>query len=65
MCDDYSGSTDQSSDAVKVRISGTPKDSKKNCIMIAKKLEEKVTLDKPLGDRNVVDAATGKGVGKG
>ena len=64
VCDDYRLSADESGDAVEVTVTGEPKKPGQNCIMVAKKLEEKVTLDKPLGDRKVVDAATGEGIGK-
>jgi hypothetical protein len=45
-----------------VTITESNPDPKRVCIMIAKELTEKVTLDKPLGDRKVVDAATGEAV---
>ncbi|MCM2576388.1 hypothetical protein [Streptomyces meridianus] len=64
VCDDYRITADESGDAVKVKVTGEPKKPGQNCIKVAKKLEEKVTLDKPLGDRKVVDARTGKGIGK-
>lgn len=64
VCDDYRLTADESGDTVKVEITGEPKKPGQYCIKVAKKLEEKVTLDEPLGDRKVVDARTGKGVDK-
>lgn len=56
VCSDYSASAKETDDTVKVTVSEKPKTSDRVCIMIAKKLTETVTLDKPLGDRKVVDA---------
>ncbi|MGP3924045.1 hypothetical protein [Streptomyces sp. 8N616] len=66
VCSDYSASADTSSPGtVKVQVTGKEKKPGQVCIKIAKLFEKKVTLDKPLGDRKVVDAATGKAVQKG
>lgn len=65
VCDDYRVSADESGDEVTIRVTGEPKKPGQQCIKVAKELEEKVTLDKPLGERKVVDEKTGKGVRKG
>jgi hypothetical protein len=63
VCSDYSASADTSEPGVvKVKVLGKERKPGQVCIKIAKQFEEKVTLDKPLGDRKVVDAATGKAV---
>ncbi|MCX4822548.1 hypothetical protein OG883_22150 [Streptomyces sp. NBC_01142] len=61
-CSDYAAKASESGDRVKVAITEKNPDPKRVCIMIAKELTEKVTLDKPLGDRKVVDADTGEAV---
>ncbi|MFF4228229.1 hypothetical protein [Streptomyces sp. NPDC001820] len=62
VCSDYAAKATESPGQVKVTITESNPDPKRVCIMIAKELTEKVTLDKPLGDRKVVDAATGEAV---
>lgn len=62
VCSDYAAKAAESASQVKVTITESKPDPKRVCIMIAKELTEKVTLDKPLGDRKVVDAATGETV---
>lgn len=63
VCSDYSATADTSAPGkVKVEVTGKDKKPGQMCIKIAKRLEEKVTLDRPLGDRSIVDAATGKAV---
>jgi hypothetical protein len=62
VCSDYAAKASESGSQVKVTITESNPDPKRVCIMIAKELTEKVTLDKPLGDRKVVDAATGEAV---
>ncbi|MET8676464.1 hypothetical protein ABZW18_02375 [Streptomyces sp. NPDC004647] len=64
VCSDYSASADASSGTVKAQVTGEEKEPGKKCIKIAKQFEKKVTLDKPLGDRKVVDASTGTAVPK-
>jgi hypothetical protein len=63
VCSDYSATADETGGTdgkVTVRVTGKPwKD--KVCIMIAKVFHEKVTLDKPLGNREVV-STDGKAV---
>ncbi|MEV8019628.1 hypothetical protein AB0O76_25395 [Streptomyces sp. NPDC086554] len=60
-CSDYSASADESKDSVRVKVTETKKKGEV-CIMIAKEFTQTVTLDEPLGDRKVVDAAGGKTV---
>ncbi|MFE7772379.1 hypothetical protein ACFU5O_00435 [Streptomyces sp. NPDC057445] len=62
VCSDYAGEAEESGTEVKVRITETRPDPGKVCILIAKELTEKVTLDRPLGDRKVVDTVTGEAV---
>ncbi|MEV6396401.1 hypothetical protein AB0M39_16740 [Streptomyces sp. NPDC051907] len=62
VCSGYKATADESGDQVKVTITEQNPDPERVCIAIAKELTEKVTLDKPLGDRKVVDAQTGKAV---
>jgi hypothetical protein len=62
VCSDYAATASESDGQVKVAITESKPDPDRVCIMIAKELTEKVTLDKPLGDRKVVDAATGEPV---
>lgn len=62
VCSDYAATASEAGDQVKVRITESNPDPDRVCIMIAKELTEKVTLDKPLGDRKVVDAQTGETV---
>ncbi|MET8690410.1 hypothetical protein ABZV77_40000 [Streptomyces sp. NPDC004732] len=55
-CAEYSASAREDGDRVTVGIEQTGKKGDV-CIMMAKDLKKKVTLDKPLGDRKVVDSA--------
>ncbi|WP_338676233.1 hypothetical protein V1460_27085 [Streptomyces sp. SCSIO 30461] len=61
VCSEYSGKAEESASEVKVHITETRKDPGKVCILIAKELTTEVTLDKPLGDRKVVEP-TGQAV---
>jgi hypothetical protein len=63
VCADYSASVSESSDKVTVTVTETPWKGK-ICILIAKVYEQKVHLDKPLGDRKVV-GTNGKGIPQG
>ncbi|MEV8312900.1 hypothetical protein AB0Q95_01905 [Streptomyces sp. NPDC059900] len=58
VCSDYSASADESKDSVRVKVTETHKKGEV-CVMMAKEFTETVTLDKPLGDRKVVDAEGG------
>ena len=55
-CSEYSASATEDGDQVKVTV-GERRQEGKVCVMMAKEIKETVTLDKPLGDREVVDAA--------
>ncbi|WAL95062.1 hypothetical protein [Streptomyces sp. Je 1-369] len=55
-CSEYAASAQEDGDRVKVAVKETGKTGDV-CIMMAKDLKKKVTLDKPLGDREVVDSA--------
>ncbi|MEV6315147.1 hypothetical protein [Streptomyces sp. NPDC051776] len=66
VCHTYTAKADTSlSDKVVVRVTGKEKKPGQVCVKMAKEYEEKVTLDKPLGDRELMDASTGKAVAKG
>ncbi|MEU2431680.1 hypothetical protein ABZ611_19560 [Streptomyces sp. NPDC007861] len=62
VCSDYAGAAEESAGEVRVRIVETRQDPDRVCIMIAKELTEKVVLDRPLGDRKVLDAVSGQAV---
>ncbi|MFD5593686.1 hypothetical protein [Streptomyces griseorubiginosus] len=53
VCADYSASASESSGQVTVKVTAKPWRDKV-CIMIAKEIQKTVTLDEPLGDRQVV-----------
>lgn len=60
VCESYSVSAKESSSQVKLEIKGKRLHPGRPCILIAKQIDKKVELDKPLGDRKVVDARTGE-----
>ncbi|MEU5399537.1 hypothetical protein ABZ348_09575 [Streptomyces sp. NPDC005963] len=62
VCSDYRATAVESGGAVKVRITESSPDPDRVCIALAKQLTETVTLDRPLGDRTVVDAESGGAV---
>ncbi|MBT2383267.1 hypothetical protein [Streptomyces sp. ISL-11] len=62
VCNDYAATAEQSADVVRVSVTGTEKEPGRSCVLMAKRYDETVTLDEPLGDREVVDAATGEAV---
>ncbi|WP_327684680.1 hypothetical protein [Streptomyces sp. NBC_00467] len=62
VCSDYAATATEKGGEVTVRITESKPNPDRVCIAIAKELTEKVTLDKPLGDRKVLDADTGKAV---
>lgn len=64
VCSVYSVRTDESGGTVKVEVTGKEKKPGQVCILVAKQFTEKVQLDEALGDRKVVDAATGESVPK-
>ncbi|MFC8361344.1 hypothetical protein ACFUIY_15955 [Streptomyces griseorubiginosus] len=53
VCADYSASASESSGEVTVKVTAKPWRDKV-CVMIAKEIQKTVTLDEPLGDREVV-----------
>jgi hypothetical protein len=65
VCDTYAARADESGTAVKVKVIVTNPDPERICVAMAKERTAKVTLDKPLGDRQVVDGATGRKVERG
>ncbi|MFJ1783892.1 hypothetical protein ACIOML_06190 [Streptomyces anulatus] len=60
VCSTYTASAKESAGQVRISVTEKPQEGKKACIMIAK--ERTVTLEKPLGDRTVIDAASGGAV---
>ncbi|MFC5800320.1 hypothetical protein [Streptomyces formicae] len=62
VCSDYSGAAEESATEVRVRIVEKRQDPDRVCIMIAKELTEKVVLDRPLGDRKVLDVVSDQAV---
>ncbi|MFJ9886608.1 hypothetical protein ACIQRW_12185 [Streptomyces sp. NPDC091287] len=65
VCSTYTASAKESAGQVRISIAEKPQEGKKACIMIAKELTRTVTLEKPLGDRTVIDAASGGAVPRG
>ncbi|MCX4980432.1 hypothetical protein [Streptomyces sp. NBC_00572] len=61
VCSTYTVKADEQPDRVTVRII-EKSDPERVCIMIAKDFTKTVTLKSPLGDRPVVDAASGEAV---
>ncbi|MDF9812724.1 hypothetical protein [Streptomyces sp. SPB162] len=59
VCSTYAATAEESTAAVTVRITGTHDPAKRVCIMIAKDTTQTVRLDRPLGDRKVVDLYDG------
>ncbi|MFF1917639.1 hypothetical protein ACFVYE_40070 [Streptomyces sp. NPDC058239] len=59
VCSKYAASATEDGKTVRVTVTESQPAEKKVCIMIAKELTRTVTLDAPLGDRTVVDAASG------
>ncbi|MEU7133927.1 hypothetical protein [Streptomyces sp. NPDC046261] len=62
VCSDYAASAEQSSSAVTVKVTGTEKQPGRYCVMMIKRFDTEVTLDEPLGERRVVDLASGNTV---
>ncbi|MGW8887652.1 hypothetical protein [Streptomyces sp. NPDC055749] len=62
VCSTYKASAEESPGQVRVSVTESQPESKKVCIMIAKELKRTVTLDEPIGDRKIVDAASGGAV---
>ncbi|MFC9249648.1 hypothetical protein ACFT7S_38065 [Streptomyces sp. NPDC057136] len=59
VCSTYSAHAEESAGQVRVSVTESTEDEKKVCILIAKELKRTVTLDEPVGDRRIVDAASG------
>ncbi|MEV1046650.1 hypothetical protein [Streptomyces sp. NPDC049916] len=65
VCSTYTASAKESAGQVRILVAEKPQEDKKPCIMIAKELTRTVTLERPLGERTVVDAASGGTVPRG
>ncbi|MGW2176946.1 hypothetical protein ACWCXX_02410 [Streptomyces sp. NPDC001732] len=65
VCSTYTASATEDGNRVTVTVTEERQPGKNACIMIAKELTRTVTLDAPLGDRTVVDAASGHVVSRG
>ncbi|MEU0983541.1 hypothetical protein ABZ488_30435 [Streptomyces griseus] len=65
VCSTYTASAEESAGQVAISVTEKPQEGKKACIAIAKELTRTVTLQEPLGDRAVVDAASGGTVPRG
>ncbi|MEU9094914.1 hypothetical protein [Streptomyces sp. NPDC048428] len=65
VCSTYAASASEDGSTVRVSVTESKPEKGKVCIMIAKELTRTVTLDQPLGERNVVDAASGTVVPRG
>ncbi|MFF4249360.1 hypothetical protein ACFYY2_33535 [Streptomyces sp. NPDC001822] len=59
VCSTYTARATESGSAVRVTVTESEREPGKACVMIAKELTRKVTLDTPLGERTVVDAGSG------
>lgn len=55
VCGTYRATADEDSGTVRVTVDGPKKKPGKICVALAKDLTQTVTLDKPLGNRQVVD----------
>ncbi|MFE6776188.1 hypothetical protein [Streptomyces sp. NPDC057702] len=62
VCSTHTANADVSSSTVTVRVTSKEKKPGTKCVLVAEEFERKITLDKPVGDRTVVDATTGKSV---
>ncbi|GAA2491341.1 hypothetical protein [Streptomyces gobitricini] len=62
VCSKYTVEAEESGTQVRLKVVETPIEPGRVCILIAKELTGTVTLDQPLGDRRVVDAASGERV---
>ncbi|MFD7895832.1 hypothetical protein [Streptomyces sp. NPDC059743] len=60
VCGTYTAHADESGTAVKVRISHSASGPDQVCVAMAKAQTVTVTLERPLGERRVVDAVTGE-----
>lgn len=62
VCSGYKASAEESGKSVEVTVRPKDTDPKKVCVKMAKRQTVEVELDKPLGDRKVVDSQDGEGV---
>ncbi|MET8504716.1 hypothetical protein ABZV60_08695 [Streptomyces sp. NPDC004787] len=62
VCSDYTVTAEESPRQVVVRIAEKAKEPGRACIMMAQEISRAVTLGAPLGDRPVVDGASGEAV---
>ncbi|MEV4436814.1 hypothetical protein [Streptomyces sp. NPDC049555] len=59
VCSTFAASAEQSERAVTVKVTATEKEPGRYCVLMLKRFDTTVSLDEPLGDRSVVDLATG------
>jgi hypothetical protein len=62
VCGHYAARADESGTDVKVKVTEVKPDPKQVCVAMAKEQTVKTTLDKPLGDRKVINGGTGERV---
>ncbi|MEU9982988.1 hypothetical protein [Streptomyces sp. NPDC050856] len=62
VCSTYTVRAEESAERVRLTVAEKPIEPGRACIMIAKELTASVTLDRPLGGREVVDAASDRAV---
>lgn len=62
VCGTYAAQADESGTAVKVKVTEPKPDPEKMCVAIAEEQTVSTTLDRPVGDRQVVNAGTGERV---
>lgn len=55
VCDDHTATAEESGESVTVRITGKPRDPDGVCVMIAEEMTAEVELDRPVGDRRLLD----------
>ncbi|MFJ7154700.1 hypothetical protein ACIQUQ_07150 [Streptomyces sp. NPDC101118] len=60
VCSTYAAEVREHPGTVTVKITDTPREPGRACILIAQEMSLTVTLEQPLGGRKVVDATTGK-----
>jgi hypothetical protein len=60
VCDTYRATADETGSQVRVLVTARPLNPGGVCTAMAKEFSESVTLDKPLGDRSVLDATSGQ-----
>ncbi|EME99313.1 hypothetical protein J7W19_08570 [Streptomyces mobaraensis NBRC 13819 = DSM 40847] len=66
VCSDYAASASaQSTAAVTVKVTGVEREPGRPCVLMARRFDRKVALDRPLDGRKVVDVVTGEPVPRG